>query len=242
MDSVVIPQQVAEYVLSEKNRLSKVEAYIYLALKVNGETTSYGKLAEAWKWPTSAMVSRFIAQLQKDDLVEVEVSRTGTKITLKDTPIDTPKDIQKPAKTKCKRKIEDTPKDTPKQTDLFGNECKDARSEAVNKRFKVLNYDIDFSFVEETFEDAFFRWLKYKQGRGEKYKNLRSLRTCYDKMKKDCKGSPLIAMKMIEQSEANNYAGLFPLKENVFSQNREEIGVILHGNNTGKYDNMELWE
>lgn len=210
MDSVVIPQQVAEYVLSEKNRLSKVEAYIYLVLKVNGVTTSYGKLAEAWKWSTSAMVGRFIAELQKVGFVEVEATRTGTKITLKDTP----KDTQKPAKTKGKRKVEDTPKDTPKQTDLFGNECKDARSEAVNKRFKKLNYDIDFSFVEETFEDAFFCWLRYKQGRGEKYKNLGSLRKCYDKMKRDCKGSPLIAMKMVEQSEANNYAGLFPLKEN----------------------------
>ena len=90
MDSVVIPQQIAEYVLSEKNRLSKVEAYIYLVLKVNGETTSYGKLAEAWKWPTSATVSRFIAELQNGGLVEVETGKAGTKITLRDIPKDTP--------------------------------------------------------------------------------------------------------------------------------------------------------
>ena len=239
MDSVVIPQQVAEYVLSEKNRLSKVEAYIYLALKVNGETTSYGKLADAWKWPTSATVSRFIAELQKDGLVEVETGKAGTKITLKDIPKDTPKT----AKTKAKRKVDDTPKDTPKDTpqqvDMFGNECMDSRSEAVNKRFKVLNYDIDFSFVEETFEDAFFRWLKYKQGRGEKYKNLRSLRTCYDKMKKDCKKSPSVAMKMIVQSEANNYAGLFPLKESY--NNGLMYGQILKGDRKQIINEAEEW-
>ena len=220
MDSVVIPQQIAEYVLSEKNRLSKVEAYIYLVLKVNGETTSYGKLAEAWKWPTSATVSRFIAELQNGGLVEVETGKAGTKITLRDIP-------------------KDTPKDTPKQVDMFGNECMDSRSEAVNKRFKVLNYDIDFSFVEKTFEDAFFRWLKYKQGRGEKYKNLKSLRTCYDKMKKDSKNSPSLAMKMIEQSEANNYAGLFPLKENY--NNGLMYGQILKGDRTQIINEAEEW-
>ena len=243
MDSVVIPQQIAEYVLSEKNRLSKVEAYIYLVLKVNGETTSYGKLAEAWKWPTSATVSRFIAELQNGGLVEVETGKAGTKITLRDIPKDTPKDTPKPAKTKGKRKTEDipkdTPKDTPKQVDMFGNECMDSRSEAVNKRFKVLNYDIDFSFVEKTFEDAFFRWLKYKQGRGEKYKNLKSLRTCYDKMKKDSKNSPSLAMKMIEQSEANNYAGLFPLKENY--NNGLMYGQILKGDRTQIINEAEEW-
>lgn len=211
-DSVIIPLSIAENVLSEKKRLSKIEAYIYLLLKVNGETTSFGKLADAWKWPTSATVSRYLSQLKDAGLIDVEVSKSGTKITLSDTPNDTPKDTPKPAKTKGKRKVDDTPNDTPRQTNLFGEEPIDERAVALNRKFKELNYDIDFSFVEPHLEDAFFRWLKYKQGRREKYKNQKSLKQCYDKMKKDCKGSSLIAMQMIAQSEANNYAGLFPLK------------------------------
>ena len=238
-DSVIIPLSIAENVLLEKKRLSKIEAYIYLLLKVNGETTSFGKLADAWKWPTSATVSRYLSQLKDAGLIDIEVSKTGTKITLNDTPNDTPKDTPKPAKTKGKRKTEDIPKDTPKQVDMFGNECMDSRSEAVNKRFKVLKYGIDFSFVEETFEDAFFRWLKYKQGRGEKYKNQKSLRTCYDKMKKDSKNSPSVAMKMIEQSEANNYAGLFPLKENY--NNGLMYGQILKGDRTQIINDAKEW-
>lgn len=241
-DSVIIPLSIAENVLSEKKRLSKIEAYIYLLLKVNGETTSFGKLADAWKWPTSATVSRYLSQLKDAGLIDIEVSKTGTKITLNDTPNDTHKDTPKPAKTKGKRKVDDTPNDTPndtpKQTDLFGEEPVDERTAALNRKFKELNYDIDFSFVEPHLEDAFFRWLKYKQGRREKYKNQKSLKQCYDKMKKDCKGSSLIAMQMIDQSEANNYAGLFPLKTN---NSNTPVGFILNDNDPDRAAKYSDW-
>lgn len=231
---VVIPRSLAESAFSSKKRLSKLEAYIYLALNVNGDRTSFSKLASAWLWPNSVEVGRFLKQLKQEGIVDYEVTKEGTSITICATPNAT----QKRCKTKEKQEVDATPNATPKQKDLFGNPVTDPRIVALNKRFSVFNYDCDFSFVEPQLEDAFFEWLDYKKRRREKYKDQKSLQKCYNKMKKDCKDSSLVAKQMVEQSVANNYAGLFPIKD---TTGGVLYGKILKGERDEIIDNSKEW-
>lgn len=239
---VVIPRSLAESAFSSKKRLSKLEAYIYLALNVNGDRTSFSKLASAWLWPNSKEVSRFLNQLKQDGLIDYEITTTGTLITVCATQNATPEATLKRRKTKVKQTFDATPdatlNATPEQTDLFGNPVTDPRIVALNKRFSVFNYDCDFSFVEPQLEDAFFEWLDYKKRRREKYKDQKSLQKCYNKMKKDCKDSSLVAKQMVEQSVANNYAGLFPIKD---TTGGVLYGKILKGERDEIVDNSKEW-
>jgi hypothetical protein len=56
------------------------------------------------------------------------------------------------------------------------------------------------------------KWVDYKKSRGEKYKSEQSLLVCAKKLHELCGGISENADLIIEQSIANNYAGLFPLK------------------------------
>jgi len=68
------------------------------------------------------------------------------------------------------------------------------------------------SFVDPAFEVVFSTWLEYKHQRRESYKSDLSLKSCYNKLVKLAGGDPAVAMLIVEQSMANNWAGLFALK------------------------------
>ena len=69
-----------------------------------------------------------------------------------------------------------------------------------------------FDFVEPPYCAPFLEWLAYKRERREKYTTQRTLKACYNNLVKLSGDSPAVARKMVEQSEANNWAGLFKLK------------------------------
>ena len=69
------------------------------------------------------------------------------------------------------------------------------------------------SFVADEFKPIFEKWLAYKKERKETYKGLISQKQCYDRLIEMSGNNVLIAKKIVNQSIANNWAGLFPLKE-----------------------------
>lgn len=69
----------------------------------------------------------------------------------------------------------------------------------------------DLSFVEPSFRPVMTAWLVYKSERGQTYRQ-QGLQACYSKLRELSNGSPDAAKRIIQQSMANNWAGLFPLK------------------------------
>ena len=90
-------------------------------------------------------------------------------------------------------------KNKPLRSPLEG--AKDKDKDMVNK----LNLDLPF-------EKIFYRWLKYKRSRGESYKNLESTQLALNKLYELSGYNDEVAVKIVEQSMANNWAGLFELK------------------------------
>ena len=83
--------------------------------------------------------------------------------------------------------------------------------------------DYDFSFVETSFGNAFYRWLRYRKEQFKfLYKSQDSLQTCYTKLVKLAGNDPLKAMAIVEQSIANSWKGLFEINDNKNGTNTQQ--------------------
>lgn len=74
--------------------------------------------------------------------------------------------------------------------------------------------EADLSFCLPSFAPIMQEWLDYKQKRKESYKTDASIRKCYHNLATLSDNNPTIAQMIVDQSIANNWAGLFKLKNN----------------------------
>lgn len=77
---------------------------------------------------------------------------------------------------------------------------------------KLKREIITRAYIDEDFRVCFERWLDYKKARRETYKTPMSEQSCYNRLKKLAGGDAQTAAEIVEQSIANNWAGLFELK------------------------------
>lgn len=73
--------------------------------------------------------------------------------------------------------------------------------------------ELDLSIVEPTFQPIVADWLAYKSERGQTYQQ-RGFDAFYRKLTELSSGSADTARNIIEQSMANNWAGIFSVKSN----------------------------
>jgi hypothetical protein len=100
---------------------------------------------------------------------------------------------------------------------------------------------VDLSYVSQEYKEAFTKWLEYKKARKESYKSNESVKECYDKLLALSGNNPATAMAIVKQSMANNWAGLFELKQksnngNNTSQDRKHFGTSEGVNFTPRTD------
>lgn len=100
-------------------------------------------------------------------------------------------------------------------TTIEYKECKNKKNNLKEKEKKEKE-----DFVAPEFKEAFSMWLEYKRQRRESYKSELSLRKCYNNLLKLSANSPSAAMAIVEQSMANNWAGLFALKQQHHENNQ----------------------
>ncbi len=91
--------------------------------------------------------------------------------------------------------------------------------------------------VKEDFKPIMREWCQYKREKKQKYTPT-GLKACYAKLLKLSNANPNTARQIIEQSMANNWAGLFALKSNF--ANKEPIGMFLRNNTDEKYLNQKI--
>lgn len=89
--------------------------------------------------------------------------------------------------------------------------CSDTNPERKEKVARKRK-DLDLSFVEPAFQPIMADWLAYKSERGQTYRQ-KGVEGCYAHLKALSGDDPAVARKIVEQSIAFNYAGLFPLKQ-----------------------------
>jgi len=90
----------------------------------------------------------------------------------------------------------------------------------INPKSKV----IDLSFLQKDFIPIVEKWLLYKKEKKQEYKGQTSINTFCKKLIEYSNGDAIIAEAIIEQSIANNWAGIFELKNNN-NGNKQQNGL-----------------
>ena len=92
---------------------------------------------------------------------------------------------------------------------------------SINKSKKS---QLDMSIVSSEMLEVVETWLAYKKEKAQSYKPT-GFKTFYKKLCELSGNNPQVAMAIIEQSMQNNYAGIFPLRNNNNNNNygRETI-------------------
>ena len=81
-----------------------------------------------------------------------------------------------------------------------------------NNNKEKKNKEIDLSFLQKDFIPIVEKWLFYKKEKKQEYKGQTSINTFCKKLIEYSNGDAIIAEAIIEQSIANNWAGIFELK------------------------------
>ena len=115
---------------------------------------------------------------------------------------------------------------------------------SLNRKEKIENRkdNKDKSLIEKTISfsddarmnEAITRWLAYKKERGQTYKPT-GLKAFITRLGNLSGGNGEVALKIVEQSMANNYSGVFPLNNNRVVTNTPDMGVVLQDSNNKDY-------
>ena len=139
-------------------------------------------------------------------------------------------------KYKNKRRQQPNSPQPPTGGDCSGDDCdaviSDDTASAADTPIGLIDTGYtgySFCFVDPAFENAFYRWLRYRKEQFLFiYKSQDSLQACYNKLVKLAGNDPLKAMAIVEQSIANSWKGLFELnEENNGTNTQQPIGDLI---------------
>lgn len=129
--------------------------------------------------------------------------------------------------------VEDIPPQSPETGDEDGGPSDKGDKNPSVRKEKVARKrkELDLTAVEPSFQPIVADWLSYKSERGQTYRQ-RGFDVFYAHLLELSSGDAGRARKIIEQSMANNWAGLFPLKTtNDYGRNADNR--VAHGDITG---------
>ena len=193
--------------------------FIHLLLKANYEDaqwrgltikrgqlfTSIGHLSHELKISDKA-IRIALDKLIKTKEVASKGANNGTMITI------------------CKYDIYQSSFNTEGQTDGQTRGERGAINNNNNNNKEKKNKEIDLSFLQKDFIPIVEKWLIYKKEKKQEYKGQTSIKTFCKKLIEYSNGDAIIAEAIIEQSIANNWAGIFELKNNN-NENKQRNGL-----------------
>jgi hypothetical protein len=106
-------------------------------------------------------------------------------------------------------------------TDTNTNNIQEKEDIIISSKKKAKK-ELDMSIVAPNMLEPVETWLAYKKEKAQSYKPT-GFKTFYKKLCELSGNNPQVAMAIIEQSMSNNYAGIFPLKNNNNNYGRETV-------------------
>lgn len=123
------------------------------------------------------------------------------------------KNAEKSSKNECER-IQ-TNKTNINEQNEYERTFLRTKNKNKNKKKILLTQNPKKDFLQEfeNFNPIISQWLEYKSARRESYKTEQSIRAFAKKLKELSGDDVGVAQQIIDQSIANNWAGIFPLKK-----------------------------
>lgn len=208
----------------EPREYSKAEALLYLINRPRNMSVRH--LAATWQWSKSS-VERFIKELKKEKLWDTFWD------TFRDTKTTDNECIPQNIGTQC---------GTPFGTHNNKNNYYPPILSSTKVESNIIPPKGESDFLQELdgeYQEIVREWLSYKRERKETYKSVRSMQAFVAKLTKLSNGNPKIAREIINQSIANNWAGIFQLKidqrndDNKSHSNRPSSTIFI-GNGYGQ--------
>ena len=103
----------------------------------------------------------------------------------------------------------------------------------IKENVKRKDPEPDFSFTGKPLEPVMLKWLEYRKQIKKPYKSQMTIETCYKHLEDLSRGSLDLAEKIVDQSIANQWQGLFELK--LGNGNTQPNGGAQNGGTVGKY-------
>ena len=176
-----------------------------LAIKRGQLFTSIGHLSHELKISDKA-VRIALDKLIKTKEVASKGASNGTMITI------------------CKYDSYQSSFNTEGQTEGQTRGERGATNNKNNNNKEKKNKEIDLSFLQKDFIPIVEKWLLYKKEKKQEYKGQTSINTFCKKLIEYSNGDAITAEAIIEQSIANNWAGIFELKINN-NGNKQQNGL-----------------
>lgn len=88
----------------------------------------------------------------------------------------------------------------------------------LNNQTKVIG-GFGCDFIDDDFMPVVKEWIEYKKSRSEKYRSEKSLKALYNKLITISGNDPAVAKQIIDESMAQNWAGIFELKNGKTDKN-----------------------
>ena len=95
------------------------------------------------------------------------------------------------------------------ESNKYNNNNKEKEDTIISSKKK---YSLDLSIVAPEMREAVDLWLAYKKEKGQTYKPT-GFKTFYNNLIKLSDNNPMLAMRIVEKSMQNNYAGIFALRD-----------------------------
>lgn len=130
---------------------------------------------------------------------------------------------------------QDNPQDNPTYTDTITDTYTGIKKNT--KKIDKLSIEKEFiSGVEDGFREIVQEWFTYKRERGEQYKSIRAMQHFLSQLKTLSNNQPATASAIVEQSMANNWAGIFKSQKskNYDAGTHNKDSLSFTGKNYGK--------
>ena len=204
-------------------KYTKAEALLYLLNEANRPPLR--KLADIFQWEVYS-VHRFIKEAENKGYLQQKCNKNATERSMKIN------ELQESVQQKCNKNA----------THLIENNNYPPILSSTKVESNIIPPKGERDFLQELdgeYQDIVREWLSYKRERKESYKSIRSMQAFVAKLTKLSNGNPKIAREIINQSIANNWAGIFQLKidqrndDNKSHTNRSSSTVFI-GNGYGQ--------
>ena len=240
---MMLSREILEDPMYLSDRFTRMQAFIdlcYLAaykertftIRGNKVTVKQGQVAKSvrdlavrWQWSVNT-VMKFITELKEGGYIDTHKTSVNQVITIKKYLLFNTQD-----ETNSESLIQ-TQSETQNDTSIIYIKNLEKEINILKERLTKVSPKKEQNFVPPTVEEV----AAYIQEKGYHF-NAESFVSFYES-----KGW------MVGKNKMKNWRAACKTweeksKGDLFSpKKREDIGVILHGSNTGKYDDMELWK
>lgn len=222
---IVIPKSLRDDYGLKGNRLL-IAGLIY-GFSQDEESWFHGsvKYIANWIGASEQTVQTLLAEMTEEGIFErVEVNRKGSKREYHYRFIYDTKNSCRETAHDIKNSGRDDIKNSCRNNDNIDNNNIERKNIKKDRPDNVYNLD----FVSEEMRPHFDEWLRYKREKGQTYKTEKTIKVCYDKLMKMSGGNTDVASEIISNSIANNYSGLFPLRN--YGTNQQGTNCYSNGN------------